>query len=530
MFKCRNSQTCIHVGDICNGQKDCTAGDDEFMCSLTGLLCLSSCLCLGSAIKCYNVSAENYLTSASPYTALFISHCDNAFLELLFKILKPIVLSLTYNNIKSACKILPGLDKMLKIDLGFNNIEHVNQDCFKYGFQIISIKLNDNLISIFYKAVLFQLINLKYLDLSNNFIIKLFSDSHVIASYLEVLSIKNNTLTAISDRIFNNFNLKILITNKYFICCKLPSYSICTSVRPWFESCNNLLLQRSITVYVFCYSILIIFSNVSAAFVQKMSCMRSKDNSGTFQYIVISVNFIDLTWGIYLIFLVVFDLIFEENFVLQESLWKSSLFCYFLFSINLNYNILSPLFSSFIALSRLMVVMYPLNSNFTKRKFVLKYLILIYSLATTLEMGFIVTFMHLYSKVPFRICSPFIDPTHSTMMLTVATFVVVCFQFIVYFLNIILSRKTVLELKGSKGKVQFKGNHDHTVVSLLKQFYILTLSSTLSWIPNGIILVICMFIEAYSIVIVTWVVLTVSSINSVTNPIVFIVTTTRKWK
>ena len=188
------------------------------------------------------------------------------------------------------------------------------------------------------------------------------------------------------------------------------------------------------------------------------------------------------------------------------------------------------MFSSFIALSRLMIVMYPLDSNFKKRNFLIKCLILIYSLVTTLVMAFILTFRHLYFHVPFRLRSPFIDPTYSTVMLTVATSVVVCFQFIVYFLNIILNSKTVLELNSSKEKVQFKGNHDHTVASLVTQFYILTLSSTLSWIPSGIIFLICMFIEAYSIVIVTWVVLTVSSVNSVTNPIVFIVTTVRKWK
>ena len=154
MFKCRNSQTCIHVGDICNDQKDCAFGDDESLCSLTGSLCLSSCLCLGSAIKCYNVRTENdlYLTSVSVYNVLLTSHCDHVFLAPLLKILKPlIVLSLTYNNL-SSCDIIPGLHKMLMIDLGFNNIEHVSHDCLKYGFQIISILLNDNLISIFYKA------------------------------------------------------------------------------------------------------------------------------------------------------------------------------------------------------------------------------------------------------------------------------------------------------------------------------------------------------------------------------------------
>ena len=39
MYKCRDSQVCIHVGDICDGQDDCHKGDDELMCSLKDYWC-----------------------------------------------------------------------------------------------------------------------------------------------------------------------------------------------------------------------------------------------------------------------------------------------------------------------------------------------------------------------------------------------------------------------------------------------------------------------------------------------------------
>ena len=279
---------------------------------------------------------------------------------------------------------------------------------------------------------------------------------------------------------------------------------MCTSVKLWFESCKHLLLQKLITFYVFCFSILLIVSNVFATFMLKISHMRSKDNYGAFQYVAISANFMDLTWGIYLLILLISDFLYEDNFVLYESSWQSGFTCYFLFSVSLNYNILSPLLSSFLSFSRLMVVMYPFDSILKNKKIVLKCCILMYGLATTIVIPFIITCRYVYGSVPFRLCSPFIDPTHSNMMLRGSTCIVVCFQFIVYLLNIVFNSKTILKLKGSKGKVQKR-----SVSSLLTQFSISTFSNTFGWTFSGIIFLICMFIDEFSIIMITWVVMTV---------------------
>ena len=303
MFKCMQSQKCIHVGDICNGLKDCPTEDDEYMCSLAGLLCPSSCVCIGLAIVCHNVSYANYLVSFSPYNAIFLSYCDPTFLEPLLKIIKfPTFLSIRHNNLKSLCKMLLGLSNTLTIDLGFNLVEYVNPDCFRNGFWLISIKLNDNMISMFQRMVIFQLKNLHYLDLNNNFISALFLDYYLLIPDLEIVSIKNNRLSTISTRFFDDSNVKVIVTDNYFICCISPSESMCKSVKLWFESCRHLLLQSSIKICAFCYSLFLIFSNVFAVILQKkLHIIESKKNHGVFQYLAISVNLIDLTWGLYLI-------------------------------------------------------------------------------------------------------------------------------------------------------------------------------------------------------------------------------------
>ena len=209
--------------------------------------------------------------------------------------------------------------------------------------------------------------------------------------------------------------------------------------------------------------------------------------------------------------------------MIQESLFKSSFACFFLFSINLNFNILSPLLSGLMSFSKFMVVIFPFDSNFKNRKFVLNCCISMYGFVATLVMAFTATFRHLYSGVPFRLCSPFINPIHSNVMLTIAACAVVILQFSVSFLEILFNSKIILELKNSVHQKQ-------NITSLVTQISILTVSKTFCWIPSCVIFLICMFTDEFSIIMVTWVVVTVTSIHSVANSFIFIVTTARKWK
>lgn len=54
MFKCTNSQVCVHLGDVCNYDLDCPNGDDEFLCSLKETRCPQSCECLTLIVTVLN--------------------------------------------------------------------------------------------------------------------------------------------------------------------------------------------------------------------------------------------------------------------------------------------------------------------------------------------------------------------------------------------------------------------------------------------------------------------------------------------
>ena len=107
---------------------------------------------------------------------------------------------------------------------------------------------------------------------------------------------------------------------------------------------------------------------------------------------------------------------------------------------------------------------YPLVLNFKNGKFVPKCCFLMYGLTAILITGFMITFRYVHDSVPFRISSPFADPTHSNVILTIATCVVLCLQFIVFFLNIVFSSKMIFQLKSSIGQ-------HHFIVSVVVPFF-----------------------------------------------------------
>ena len=71
MFKCRNSQICLHTEDVCNGYVECPHREDEILCELSNLKCLDGCVCLKFAIMCKN--ATLLVNNTLPYISYHIS-------------------------------------------------------------------------------------------------------------------------------------------------------------------------------------------------------------------------------------------------------------------------------------------------------------------------------------------------------------------------------------------------------------------------------------------------------------------------
>ena len=75
MYRCTNSQICIHIEDTCNGFLDCPKNDDEQFCELVTTKCPIHCLCHMLIVQCINVilTAEHFSQNL-PYVSVKVLH------------------------------------------------------------------------------------------------------------------------------------------------------------------------------------------------------------------------------------------------------------------------------------------------------------------------------------------------------------------------------------------------------------------------------------------------------------------------
>ena len=71
LFKCRISNTCIHLSDVCDGSNDCPHSDDELLCDLKDTPCSKACQCMLYAVSCVNITHHPiFLADFIPFFAV----------------------------------------------------------------------------------------------------------------------------------------------------------------------------------------------------------------------------------------------------------------------------------------------------------------------------------------------------------------------------------------------------------------------------------------------------------------------------
>ena len=317
--------------------------------------------------------------------------------------------------------------------------------------------------------------------------------------------------------------MKILLSDNYKICCLKPDGVKCSTNPPWYKSCDNLLASLSLKLSFCCLSAMIITGNIFSIIFQR-KCTKM----GPFETMIISTNLVDLLCGIHLTTIWSADLIFRKNFVLTEIDWRSSLTCFFSFGASFLFSILSPILLCLMSFSRLMVIKYPLETKFKQKKILLKIIIFFTSLTFIISSVFTLVMWVSYSSIPLGLCSPFVDPTNKVTLIKVDTIFTIFVQYGAVFFISYTYVKLVMELKKSGPNLQ--KSKKKTNLALIIQLVVLTSSNIICWVPSGIIFLTSMFMEKYPIEIVIWTTVCGTTLNSVINPVVFLVTNFRLYR
>ncbi len=526
LFKCKNASRCIHLGTVCDGRSDCPLGDDEFSCKLKRTQCPAECFCLLFAMNCHNATLTEAVFHLPDYPHVYLS-VSTSFVSHIMSLLRkfPLLLYLMLVNghVSEVCgSIFP--PSAIKIDFSFNQIIQIGEHCFVSLKQLKSLLLSHNNISSLNTKSFSNLQNLTFLELSNNPLVNVPKGVFTSSCKLTLVSLRQVCSQAFEEEAFMGLSAVVLEVTDFHLCCIAPSKSKCTSAAPWYFSCQCILpdtktkvISTSACVAVF------VFNGISV-----LVHVFLDDSAQSYLLTVLSVHLANGLFLLYLRIILIADATFGWTFVLKEELWRSSSGCFAAFQSLLWFTLESQLVILFWTCSKMMVVIFPIQTQFKRKKFVVKSLSFLSVVSLFLTAATTLSVRYVEGRIPTSICSPFFDPADLLVTIKVTTWfaaITQCSTVLAAFIMHILLLHHLIE---SQKKLKNSKSDSSSNMFLMIQLVMITLSKTLSWLPADAVFVASMFLVKYPVSLVMWTTVAMTPINCVVIPAICVGTIVRQ--
>ena len=194
------------------------------------------------------------------------------------------------------------------------------------------------------------------------------------------------------------------------------------------------------------------------------------------------------------------------------------------------FSFLSPVFLSFLSVSRLMIVVSPMNTHFKQTSSVVHYVIFIFTTVAVLCTGLASLSGLSYSTNPTGFCSPVMDPTDQVLTIKIFTCLIAGCQLVAIFLIIVayLSLISHLQKAPELGRCTKQTTKSKPLVKVTVKVIVCVISCTSCWIPSGVIFLTAIFLPQYPTLMLVWTAVAVVPTNSIVNPAAFITAAVRK--
>ena len=514
IYKCRGERPqCVPLINVCDEFYDCLIGDDEYFCELETIHCPLKCCCFLLAMECEQLLFQQ-LHLSYPHIFLSIHYSPTIGLKQVGRhFTKAQYFNMTSNDIDKVCRtLLPST--LLLLDVGYNRINTLVKGCFPKMAKLKTIFLNKNkLINVEGEAFV-DVINLHVLDLSNNPLSQLPDQMFTIHVQIKKILMLNIILTDIGNKLFSRVQDAFIETSDYHVCCLVHKSNNCSAQIPWYISCKDILPETTMKIAFSFASLYIFLVNCLLIVLNK----KFKDSKLAYLVIAISINANKIICSLYLSIIQVVDLVFKNIFVVKEQIWRKHSICFVAFGVLLLFSLLSQILQQFLSLSQLMVVVHPIDTKFKRTRFVSKFVafVLMAVLAVTLSMSLISKYYVV--TLPTSLCLPFIDPTHSIIVIKVITWCIVLTQIFTPVIVVVLHCLLVSELQMSEKRITDSKSKGKSHAMMFLQLITTSTSNILCWIPSSSFYISSMFLSNYPMDLVIWVTVGVLPINSIIIP------------
>ncbi len=526
MFKCIDSQVCIHIEDLCDTFNDCPLAEDEQMCDLKYTSCPVDCFCQRYAMFCNRSVSSLDWDIFSPLLSIQCDSMNLTSLSFLKHLTKLVFLKLPKNRIDSICGEFDWNTELLQIVLKVNLVTSLDEFCFVNTPLLHILDFDQNKIVQIHRRAFHHLTQLKLLILSHNQL-RTVSEFVIYSSFLYVLSLERNPFHFLKPTIFVSSDIFLMVSDDFRICCVAPRSTLCFTIRMWYQSCSDLLPGLTLKTVVGTLAGLILLLNICSIGLQQYLPKHSKN---AFRGIVLSVNISDLLYSFCLWILFAADQIYNDNFSTYSFIWQGNILCFITFVVSHHFSLMSPIVLTYMAITRLMIVLDPMNTSFKRNDFTLRniacFTLLIFVISCCV--GF---FLKLnVPKLPSALCQPFIDPTHSVWMIKLTTVTISSIQMTSVLVIIFVCNKLVFHLQKVKRHMKPTVSRSYSYVSIYTQLVVVVFFNLFSWVPANVIHISSLIGVRYSTELVIWLTIIVTALNSVSNPIIFVVAAMRAQK
>ena len=463
LFKCKLSDVCLHLIEVCDNVEDCLLGDDEQLCSIKDAGCPANCKCLTFALFCQNTRIFQRNEFAR-YKFIFL---NNSFVSSSLLSESAWSISVTHSEISGICAAIDAKNVKF-IHLAHDCITTLSRRCFENLKEVVFIGLDNNCLVFLHAGLFHKLDRLQYLNLSNNKITELFSETFTGLADVKVISLLDIAISKSDGRVFAGIEIKILHVSFDFMCCLMENSS-CSISTPWHFLCEDMLSSPILKVVCWFTCTVILLLNVVALILLSKVESKEKEKSRPFRYMAISVNISDIICALPLLFLSIADYTFYDLYFIKQFNWNKSIYCWSVYFLFLYYSLLAPLVLCTLSFSRLQIVKKPLDTKFKDHTFVFKLVMTLFLTIFCLVSLFTLTAVLLdifnLENIELRLlCSPFFDLSHTLVLAKLLTFVKV-FSEVTALLFIITSYSCLfISLKESQEKI--KGSTSKTVSNI----------------------------------------------------------------
>ena len=522
MFVCRASrQTCVHLGNVCDGEQNCPRNDDELSCGLKRVICPTNCACFLFALDC-NFEEFNIGEIVSPFISITVAHGNISNLERMASLFpQALQFKLARNCVRVVCQIkFP--NTLMLLDLDWNKLELLTQNCFPSELKLRVVKLSRNTITFVASKSFANLLQLRILSLSGNPILSL--PAHLVQGplHLQMLSIADMKFEQIELKILAEQEVTFINTSDYHVCCVAPTNSVCSATIIWYRTCSHLLPTEKVKIFYWVISsLVVVFSGISG-----VAHFLTKTQNAAFSWTVIFINVDDALCGLYLIIIWVADLVFGDSFFVKQEWWRSSGMCISALYTLLWFTVLTQFMLSLLSVSRLMVVMHPVDSKYKRTKPVMTCILINYTVSGAVSLILTLVIKLVHTSVPTNLCLPLLDPTNSVLVISILTWFVVSSQLVTSVVILCTHILLVNKVYESQKATRKSKSDDNT--SLVVQLLVITLSNILCWLPVNTLYISAMFLSTYPVNLVSWSTVIGIPVNSIINPSVLTVICIKK--